>query len=134
MMNPFRNLRAAISILTPIVVCLIVTNQAVAQNASVAQGSALYATHCAECHSIKEGKNKKGPSLFAILGTPSGQRDGFNYSDGMKAKPVVWNTETLSAYLTNPKKAVPGGKMKFDGLDSPTERADLIAYLGTLAK
>lgn len=107
---------------------------ALAQVGDLARGSNLYATHCAECHSVKEGKSKKGPSLFAILGTQSGQREGFAYSDGMKAKPMVWNAETLSAYLTNPKKAVPGGKMKFDGLDSASDRADLIAYLGTLGK
>jgi len=27
---------------------------------------------------------------------------------------------------------VPGGKMKYDGLASATERADLLAYLATL--
>jgi len=98
------------------------------------KGGNLYATHCAECHSVKEGKNKKGPSLFAILGSPSGQRENFVYSDGMKSKPVIWSAETLSSYLANPKKAVPGGKMKFDGLESASERDDLIAYLASLSK
>ncbi|WP_398311792.1 hypothetical protein [Zoogloea sp.] len=28
----------------------------------------MFATGCAECHSVREGKNKKGPTLFAIVG------------------------------------------------------------------
>jgi len=134
MINLVRTLKGSVSALLPVLMCLGVNNHASAQTGNVVQGGVLYATHCAECHSIKEGKNKKGPSLFAIIGKPSGQREGFSYSDGIKAKPVVWNTETLSTYLANPKKAVPGGKMKFDGLENSSEIADVIAYLGTLVK
>ena len=38
----------------------------------------------------------------------------------------------LDAYLAAPKKFVPGGKMKYDGLAGTAERANLLAYLATL--
>lgn len=100
-----------------------------AQPGDVTKGAALFATHCSECHSMKEGKDKKGPTLFNIFGTKAAQREGFSYSDAMRAGQLTWNVETLSNYIANPKKTVPGGKMKYDGLDNAAERADLIAYL-----
>lgn len=99
------------------------------QQGDIGKGAALFATHCAECHSMKEGKNKKGPSLFATLGTKAAQREGFAYSDSLRNSQLVWNAEALSRYIANPRTAVPGGKMKYDGLDSASERNDLIAYL-----
>lgn len=98
------------------------------------KGAALFATHCSECHSMKEGKHKKGPSLFLTLGTKAGQQPGFAYSDAMKASNITWNAETLSRYITNPKTALPGGKMKYDGLESAAERADVLAYLSAQGK
>lgn len=101
-----------------------------AQTAGNAQhGSELFSTHCAECHSMKEGKDKKGPSLFGVAGKPAAQRPGFAYSDAMKASGITWTPDKLSDYLAAPKQVVPGGKMKYDGLPSAADRADLIAYL-----
>ena len=101
--------------------------------ARAADGAALFATHCAECHSLKEGKDKKGPSLFASFGKPAGGRSGFVYSDALRASGLVWTAETLDAYLAAPGKKLPGGKMKFDGLPDAAERAALVAYLATVS-
>lgn len=49
----------------------------------------------------------------------------------MKASKIVWTPERIEAYITAPKKVVPGGTMKYDGLDDPKARADLIAFLAT---
>ena len=106
-----------------------VTALASAEPGDISHGAALFATHCAECHSMKEGRNKKGPSLFATFGAKAAQREGFAYSDALRNSQLVWNAASLSNYLANPKTAVPGGKMKYDGLDSASERNDLIAYL-----
>ncbi len=95
-------------------------------------GAGVYAENCAECHSTKEGKNKKGPSLFASFGRKAGAIGDFAYSDALKASGKVWTADQLDAYLTLPKKAIPGGKMKFDGLPDAKARADVIAYLATL--
>jgi cytochrome c len=94
------------------------------------RGSSLYASDCAECHSVREGKDKKGPSLYGIYGAKAGQRPGFKYSDTMLSSQIVWNAENLSRYLADPRAVVPNGKMKTDAAVSDAqERADLIAYL-----
>jgi cytochrome c len=97
------------------------------------RGAAVFATQCSECHSTREGKDRKGPSLFAVLGRRSATNPGFAYSAALKQSGIAWTSDRLDAYITNPKKAVPGGNMKFDGLDSASERADLLAYLASLA-
>ena len=107
---------------------------ATGETGDAARGATVFATDCAECHSVKEGKDKKGPSLFGIVGRGAAAHPGFAYSDAMKAAPRVWTPEALSAYLASPKQAVPGGKMKYEGLPGAAARADLIAYLAAAGK
>lgn len=95
-------------------------------------GADVFAEECAECHSPKEGKNKKGPSLFGVVGRKAGTVADFVYSDAMAQSGITWAPEKIDAYITAPKKVVPGGKMKYDGLDSAKDRADVIAYLASL--
>ena len=98
----------------------------------VEKGKDVFATECAECHSVREGKNKKGPSMFAVVGRKAAIVADATFSDALKASGIVWTADKIDAYVTAPKKLVPGGKMKYDGLGSATERADLLAYLATL--
>ena len=102
--------------------------------ADAAAGAKVFATECSECHSVREGKDKKGPSLFGVANAKAAQRPGFAYSDGMRASGLVWTPENLGAYVANPRKVVPAGKMKYDGLSDATQREDLIAYLQSVAK
>jgi cytochrome c len=95
-------------------------------------GLGLYAQECADCHSITPGKNKKGPSLFGIVGKKAASVPGFSYSQALQQAGFIWTAERLDTYIANPRRAVPGGKMKYDGLDDARDRADLIAYLMTL--
>jgi cytochrome c len=97
-------------------------------------GAKVFATECSECHSVHEGKDKKGPSLFGVVDAKSAQRAGFAYSDALHASGLAWSRDNLAAYITNPRKLVPGGKMKYDGLADAKKREDLIAYLETAAK
>ena len=87
---------------------------------------------CAICHATEAGKMKVGPSLFAVVGRKSGSLAGYNYSDAMKNFNHTWTPETLDTYLADPRATVPGTKMIFPGIKDKTERANLIAYLGTL--
>jgi len=96
------------------------------------RGADVFAEECAECHSVREGKNKKGPSLFAVVGRNGGSIADFSYSDGLKQAGLAWTPEQLDAYITAPKTVVPGGKMKYKGLDDAAARADLLAYLASL--
>ena len=110
----------------------LVLGAATARAADLHHGEDVFAQECAECHSVREGKNKKGPSLFAVAGRKAGVVADFAYSDSMRQSGIVWTTAALDAYIANPRKAVAGGKMKYDGLADGRDREDLIAYLGSL--
>ena len=103
-----------------------------ARAGDAAAGAKVFKTQCAECHSVVEGKDKKGPSLYATYGAKSGGNAGFIYSDAFRAVELTWTPETLATFLATPKKVIPGNKMKFDGLDDATQRDDLIAYLASM--
>ena len=87
---------------------------------------------CALCHSVKEGENKVGPSLYGVVGRPSHSISSFNYSEAMKAYDVTWDEPTLDHYLVDPRGVVPGTRMVFVGLKKDEDRANVIAYLKTL--
>lgn len=92
-------------------------------------GAKLY-TRCRTCHTLDEnGKNRVGPNLWNIFGTKAGSAKGFAYSNALKASDIVWNDETMAAYLENPKTFIPGNRMVFIGLKKQEDRQNLIAYL-----
>ena len=96
-------------------------------------GADVFKSECAECHSPKQGKNKKVPSLYGIVGRPAGTAPDYRYSDALKQAHWTWTTDKLHDYLSQPaKKANPGTRMKYDGLDDPKQLEDLISYLSTL--
>jgi nitrite reductase (NO-forming) len=84
---------------------------------------------CQACHSIEPGKNMLGPSLGGVIGRKAGTETGYNYSPAMKSADIVWSTQTLDKYLSDPGKVVPGNKMPFPGLKTDHDRVDVIAYL-----
>lgn len=84
---------------------------------------------CQACHSIKDGENRVGPSLYGKVGAKAGEVPGFKYSDANKNSGIVWTEEKLFEYLKNPRAVVPGTTMAFAGIPDPQKRADLIAFL-----
>lgn len=89
---------------------------------------------CQACHSFeKGGPNKVGPDLWDIVERQKAHHEGFDYSAGLKEKGGAWTYEDLDHFLENPKGYVKGTKMAFAGISSPTERANVIAYLRTLS-
>lgn len=84
---------------------------------------------CSVCHSIKEGENRIGPSLFGVVNRPAGSIPHYSYSTANKTSGIVWTEQKLFAYLEHPQQVVPGTKMSFPGLPKPEDRADVIAYL-----
>lgn len=97
------------------------------------RGADVFAEECGDCHSSIPGKNKKGPSLTGINGRKAGSVADFaGYSDAMKQSGILWAPERIDSYIAAPKKVVPGGKMKYDGLADANARADVIAYLMSL--
>ncbi len=93
------------------------------------QGGDLFEQECSECHSVVAGRNKKGPSLFGLIGRKSGSLGNYAYSDAMKHAHLTWTPETLARYLSGPRRIVPGTKMKYSGLSDQQDRNDLITFL-----
>lgn len=112
--------------------CLAAGRPAVAGEASA--GANVFKTECSECHSVKEGRNKKGPSLFGIVGRKAASLPDYHYSDALRGRTDwVWTPEQLHTYLSQPARRInPGTKMKYDGLDDAKQLDDLITYLGTV--
>lgn len=96
-------------------------------------GHDVFRSECAECHSPLPGRNKKGPSLFGIVGRHAGSMQGYHYSEALKTASWVWTPDVLRTYLSqSARKANPGTKMKYDGLNDSKQLDDLITFLGTL--
>jgi len=94
------------------------------------RGADTFAEECGDCHSAQPGKDKKGPTLTGVNGRKAGTVASFaGYSEAMKASGITWTPEKIDAYITAPKKVVPGGKMKYDGLGDAQGRADVIAFV-----
>ncbi len=97
-----------------------------------AKGEKVFA-QCKACHVAEAGKNRVGPSLWAVVGRTAGTIEGFNYSKANKESGVTWSEDVLFTYLEAPAKFMPGTRMAFGGLKNPQDRADVIAYLKTKA-
>ncbi|MFK8033734.1 MAG: cytochrome c family protein [Hyphomicrobiales bacterium] len=89
---------------------------------------------CKACHSLTEGKNKVGPSMFDLIGSNSGAVEGYKYSDAMLAANLTWDEATLKEFLRKPKELVPKTKMAFGGLKKEKQIDDLFAYLQSVAE
>ena len=85
---------------------------------------------CAACHSVEANRNMTGPSLAEVWNRKAGSLASFpRYSDAMKSSGVIWNDETLDAYLKNPAEFMPGNHMTFPGVPDAKARSAIIAFL-----
>ena len=84
---------------------------------------------CKACHTLDEGKNKVGPSLFGVLGRKAAAVQGFKYSKALQESGLTWDQESLEKFLAKPKDLVPGTRMAFAGLKKDDEIEDVIAYI-----
>ena len=90
---------------------------------------------CGACHNLKEGGGAiVGPPLWGVIDRPKGSIAGYDYSAGLKNKGGAWTYADMNAWLTNPASYIPGTKMGYPGEASEKKRAEIIAYLRTLAK
>lgn len=102
---------------------------AMAQNAEA--GAVVFKQRCSTCHTATPGqRHGVGPNLAGLAGRRAASGD-FNYSTALRNSGLTWDAATLDRFLAGPSKLVPGTRMLIPVPD-PKQRADLIAYLGTL--
>jgi cytochrome c len=104
-----------------------------AEAESVDIGKALFSKRCAQCHSLADGKNGNGPSLFRVINREAAMVPGFKYSRALRQmaadESLKWSEENLTAFLTRPSLLVPGTRMAFPGMSSEESLAALIEWI-----
>ena len=70
---------------------------------------------CKFCHTMKAGEaHLIGPNLHNIIGQRAGTAPNYHYSDVMAEagrNGLVWDEETIKAFIAGPEKMVPGNRM-----------------------
>ena len=92
---------------------------------------------CAGCHKIEEGKKGgMGPNLWGIYGSPAGQVEGYRYSKWLKESGIIWDRESLQAWLSDRKtreeyfgKEVFKTKMMWTGIKKEEDMNVILDYL-----
>lgn len=88
---------------------------------------------CRACHAVgADAFNRTGPHLNDLFGRKAGEIEDFRYSDGltrMGNDGLVWDFDSLDAYLENPKAFASDTRMNFPGLKTEEDRADVLAFL-----
>lgn len=115
--------------LLPACLALLLAAPALQAADPLAAGKAAF-QRCANCHQVGPGaRSNFGPQLNGILGRRAGSAPDFDYSPALGKAGFVWNDKNLAAFLRDPDAVVPGNKMRFWGLRSERQIAELLAYL-----
>lgn len=97
------------------------------------EGPRIYG-QCIGCHQIGPGARhtSRGPHLNGVFGRRAGSIEGFYFSRALLRSGIVWDEETVAAYIENPSALVPGTSMRYFGLRGPlADRriGELISFL-----
>jgi cytochrome c len=132
-MNPLHPLtrRAAWAIRAALPAAALMLAGCAPSGTDAATGEKLF-VQCAGCHQVgPSARAGFAPHLNDLFGRRAGSTPDFAYSDAMKASGIVWNDQTLAAFLHDPDKLVPGTRMRFWGIGDERRIAALLAYLRT---
>lgn len=100
---------------------------------TIARGERVF-NKCKMCHSLEEGKNKVGPSLYDLFDRKIGTVEKYRYSKAMKNLDFVWDDRMLNIFIAKPKLTIPKTKMSFKGIRKKQDRVALIKYLREATK
>lgn len=85
---------------------------------------------CRACHGLTERDIRAGPTLHAIMGRRIGTVPGYNYSDALKRRDIVWTPETVAKlFEVGPNAYLPGTKMPEQTISSAADRNALVEWL-----
>lgn len=104
--------------LPALILLLIASMTLIARGDDSPDGAKIY-LKCRSCHELTQPTHKMGPHLVNLLGRQAGSIAGFRYSDAMRRAGedgLIWNEETLKAFLASPKTVIPQTSMRFWGL------------------
>jgi len=108
---------------------LLATLQGCSRSDKPVDGATVF-RQCASCHQL--GINARGgfgPQLNGLFGRPAGSTADFVYSPAMKGSGIVWDERTLSSFLRDPDKVVPGTRMRFWGIGDERQMQALLTHL-----
>ena len=97
-------------------------------NAEAADAPPAAFARCRVCHSIEQGRQAAGPSLFGIFGRKAASQKGYLYSPALQQSGIVWDRASLDEWLKAPIQLVPGTRMVM-GESDPEQRRAIIDYL-----
>ncbi len=97
---------------------------------------------CGACHTVDEGVNRVGPSLFNVIGRQAGTAPDYSFSDSYVTageQGLIWTEELLITYLEDPKAFL----IEYLGTDDVSTkmrnkfrklelRENIAAYLGSI--
>jgi cytochrome c len=120
-------MKSSVQILSAAVASILLCAPALAQDDA---GQIAFNNACRTCHTVREGDNRLGPSLYRVIGRKAGSLPNYNYSESTKKADIVWDRNNLDRFVANPDAVVPGNNMKpYGGIASAEERAKIIEYL-----
>lgn len=97
-------------------------------SAQQADGERMFRQRCGACHSLEPGQNRAGPHLSGVVGRTAGSIEGARYSAAMRESGIVWDSQSLDAFLAAPRQVVPGTSMTV-GVPDAAQRAAIVSHL-----
>ncbi|WP_370251951.1 cytochrome c family protein [Nioella sp.] len=100
-------------------------------SADPADGEGLF-RQCRSCHSVEDGVQGTGPSLYGVVGRDIASVGGFGYSGALEGLEGNWTPEALNGFLESPRGYAQGTAMSYGGMRDIEDRAAMVAYLDSL--
>ena len=92
------------------------------KSADYMRGKRAFQGRCSACHTLAaDSGDIAGPNLWGVFERSAGAKEGFGYSDTLRAADFAWTPERLDAWLADPKGYLPGNIM---GIPEPVPQAD----------
>ncbi|HLS59050.1 MAG TPA: c-type cytochrome [Paracoccaceae bacterium] len=110
---------------------VLVAGPVLAQDDLAEKGLGLFQQNCRQCHIVKEGEHRLGPSLYGVFGREVGSVEGFSFSSSLASSTRTWDAAHLDAFIANPSGVYGGTRMLYAGMSDPENRKALVAYLAS---